>query len=207
MVATRRDDVLVYHERSTCKVKSQAHDTQAPPRYALRRLQMRFCEAVQISPGTALKSALGVQPMSLGFDPPLPPSARVYIYRATSHPSERDRGTWKIQITVGVRGKGRRNHFDWSASHMVYLLGWVPDFDVWIVYDAEVQEGVSGFPYSKSCYVDADSVTNAAISGFEESTTHLKGPSRDERILIATPKRLAKILELRYRLHLGLPHE
>jgi hypothetical protein len=149
-------------------------------------------------------SQLGTNPISLRLKPPLPTHARAYTYRATAHESERDKAAWKIQLTTGTRGRGSRNHFDWSDAHMVYLLGSVPGYDVWIVFDAEVQEGEKGFAYSKSCYVDRGAVELGGIKGLVQSTTRLKGPARDEVALLATPSQLPRALEERFRAHLRM---
>src|SRR5690606_1390809 len=90
--------------------------------------------------------SLSSRPLELSLRPPLPVRSRFYVYQATSHPSERDKDAWKIQVTVGDRGTGARNRFDWSEGFMVFLVGWVPDYRVWVVYDARAQEGESGFP-------------------------------------------------------------
>lgn len=147
---------------------------------------------------------LRVRPLRLEFLPPLPSRARFYAYQATSHLSERDKDAWKIQATVGTRGSGTRNRFDWSDGHMVYLLGWVPNYGVWIVYNAKVQEGDSGIPYSKSCYVDRAAVTSAAVTGLVETTTVLRRPTREEKILVCTNSRLQEALLRRFRTHLDL---
>lgn len=166
-------------------------------------VQERFVEAVadllQTPPDA---KRVRSNPLELRLQAPLPSRARFYVYQATSHDSERDKNVWKIQPTIGERGA--RNWFNWAENHMVYLLGWVPAFGVWIVYDAKLQEGTKGLPFSKSCYVDASAVLDAAVTGMEETITILRNPRREERIFVCTDSRLPVALLRRFRIHLEL---
>lgn len=150
-------------------------------------------------------SRLGENPLVAHFRPPLPARARLYTFVAKTMIPNIGRRSEARYISI-AHGSGEplaKNRFDWSDAHMVYLLGWVPDFDVWIVFDAAVQEGPHGYRYNKTCYVESEAVVEAAINGLMTRRKRLRKPSRTEIAILATSSRLGDALVMRFEAHIG----
>ncbi|BCJ69670.1 hypothetical protein [Polymorphospora rubra] len=149
--------------------------------------------------------ALRAKPLVVDLALPLPSRLRIYLYGATQHPSERQQGTFKIQLTVGVPRDGqpansKNLYFDRSDDIRPILAGYQPDQKLFILWDADLHDVADGFPYSKNVQAPPDLVWHAVARGLAQDTRRLKRPPVTESIVAARPRQLAKALQVRIRL-------
>lgn len=150
------------------------------------------------------KQALRAKPLVLDLALPLPSKLRFYLYGATQHASERQKGTFKIQLTVGVRRGGevdaKNLYFDRSGDIRPILAGYQPDLNLFILWDADLHDIGDGFPYSKNVQAPPGLVWHAVARGLHHDTRRLKRPAVTESIVAARPRQLAEAIRLRVRL-------
>jgi hypothetical protein len=143
------------------------------------------------------------KPLVVDLVAPLPSQLRFYIYEATQHASERQQGTFKVQLTTGVARPGsdsNRLYFDRAGNIRPVLTGYHPDWRLFILWDADLHDLGDGFPYSKNVQAPPDIVWSALAQGLAHGTRRLKRPTVTEAIVATRPSRLAEALELRIRL-------
>lgn len=131
---------------------------------------------------------------------PLPNAMRFYLYNATQHPSERQLGTFKIQLTTGTRKivEGTtRYEFDRSGGVRPIVMGYHLEMDVFVLWDADLHDAAGGFPFSKSIQAPPELVFGALASGMAEGERRLKSAKVHETIICARPARLTEALSLR----------
>ena len=141
------------------------------------------------------------KPLVVDLMPPLPSRLRFYLYEATQHASERQQGTFKVQLTSGVaRAGSARLYFDRTDNVRPMLIGYHPDWRLFILWDADLHDLGDGFPYSKNVQAPPDIVWSALARGFAQGSRRLKRPAITEMIVAARPLYLAQAVELRIRL-------
>lgn len=143
------------------------------------------------------------KPLVVELTPPLPARLRFYLYEATQHASERQQGTFKVQLTVGVARPGDgsgRLYFDRSDDIRPVLMGYHSDLRLFILWDADLHDLGDGFPYSKNVQAPPDIVWSALARGLAHGYRRIKKPATSESIVAARPSQLAAALELRIRL-------
>ncbi|WP_368800853.1 hypothetical protein [Kocuria oxytropis] len=142
------------------------------------------------------------KPLTVEFAPPLPSKLSFYMYEATQHASERQQGTFKVQLTGGVRRSSASNRlfFDRSAKARVILAGYHPELRLFIIWDADLHELAGGFPYSKNVQAPPEVASEALARGLAHTSRRLKRPSVTERIVAARPRHLDRALQLRIQL-------
>lgn len=173
-----------------------------PTSHYLHRVLIRA-----LRPGVARvppNEVLRTKPLVLDLALPLPSKLRFYLYGATQHPSERQQGTFKSQLTVGVSRDGQPSrsgymHFDRSGDIRPILAGYNPDLNVFVLWDADLHDTGDGFPYSKNVQAPPELVWRAVATGLAEDSRRLKRPPATERMVAARPRRLAEALRLRIR--------
>jgi len=144
---------------------------------------------------------LGNKPLDLTFEPPLPARLRFYVYGATQHASERQRGTFKVQLTSGIpTSEPRKLQFDRRSGVRPILVGYQMDLGVFILWDADLHDLRGGFPYSKNVQAPPDIVWGAVAAGIKSGTRRLKKTIVEETIVAARPLYLPEAIELRIRL-------
>jgi hypothetical protein len=181
----------------------------APPRnptssYLHRVLIRALGTAVTRPPAN---ETLRSKPLVLDLALPLPSQLRFYLYGATQHASERQRGTFKIQLTVGVDRDGKPTdskkddlYFDRAGGIRPILAGYQPDLNLFILWDADLHDLGDGFPYSKNVQAPPGLVWHAVARGLHHDTRRLKRPAVTESIVAARPRQLVEALQLRIRL-------
>ena len=143
------------------------------------------------------------KPLVVALTTPLPSRLRFYVYEATQHASERQQGTFKVQLTSGVTGSGSdstRLYFDRTDNIRPVLVGYHFDWRLFILWDADLHDLSDGFPYSKNVQAPPDIVWSALARGLAQGSRRLKKPAITETIVAARPLHLAEALELRIRL-------
>lgn len=186
------------------------------PGYLHRALVRALSLAVATVPAD---EALKQKPLVLDLASPLPPRLRFYVYQATQHSSERQQGTYKIQLTSGVpattqaahgviprqaakpvRAKPVRLYFDRADNVRPILMGYHPDWNLFILWDADLHDLGEGFSYSKNVQAPPEIVGKALARGIAQGTRKLQTQGLMETIIAVRPRRLAEALKLRIRL-------
>lgn len=168
-------------------------------------IHMRLCRALaSVLANAPSDSSLGIKPLSLAFSaassgPDMPLFGRFYAFRATQHATERQPGAFRIQISHVREGGGKRHYFDRSNGFAPFLVGYVPELDVWILWDADLHDR-RGFTYSRGIQAPSDLIYRAASGDVETSERTLKAGLGRETIVAATSYRLEQAISLRQRI-------
>jgi len=154
-----------------------------------------FCRALEGSADCV--SDLEVKPLEVDFSSPLPFSARVYLYNATSPPGGRPAGEHKIQLIVPNQARGERGSFDDSGGRTVLLVGYVPVEEVFVLWDAGLYVD---FAYSRNVQVKAETVLTAYAVGIgmqERTLRPAQGLTVRETVVAASADHLARAVAMR----------
>ncbi len=116
------------------------------------------------------------KPLNLVLERPLPVRSRWYVYTATDPLGERSVGDFKVQLIVPGFGPGSRGFFDFADTDAVFLAGYVPAFDVFVLWDAGLHDD---FPYSKNVQVHASTVHDAALHRQAHQLRIIRGHGRE----------------------------
>lgn len=165
--------------------------------YLHRSLVRALRQATAVVP---TEEALQAKPLTLDLSGSLPPRLRLYAYAATQHSSERQQGTFKAQLTGGTpSGVPGRYVFDRSGDVRPVLIGYHPDLQVFVLWDADLHDQGAGFPFSKSVQAPPSIVWAAAARGIASTTRHLRSAG-EESIVAARADYLVKAVRIRIRL-------
>jgi hypothetical protein len=140
-------------------------------------------------------SAFDKIPFEADLKQPLPSKIRVYAYNVTHPPGGRPSGEHKAQLILPDQSRGERASFDHSGGYTALLLGYAPDSDVFILWDAGLHRNVA---YSKNVQVKAETVYTALAGEIGTQIRHHQ--TGDETVVTATPDNLAEALEVRIEL-------
>ncbi|MGA4955965.1 hypothetical protein [Streptomyces lavendulocolor] len=150
---------------------------------------------------------LAKKPYVLRLRPPLPPRVRVYLYNATQHPSERQQGAFRIQLTSKDNpvpfSDSPRYTFNRSDGIRCLLMGYNSDLRAFILWDADLHDAPPGYSFSRGVQAPPGVVFRAVARGMAEEQRHLKDGNRVETIIVARPERLAEAIERRVDLSLA----
>lgn len=106
------------------------------------------------------------KPMVVRLQPPygctVPDVVSIFAFKATQHASERQRGTFKIQLTHVPR-EGR--HKFPRTDGWPLLVGVVAELACYIIWDATMYDRGLGFTYSRSVQVNQAVVRSAVLNG------------------------------------------
>ncbi|MET9833792.1 hypothetical protein ABZ078_31845 [Streptomyces sp. NPDC006385] len=156
--------------------------------------------------GVPPDEALKRKPLVLDLASPLPPRLRFYVYAATQHPSERQPGTFKIQLTAGVTREGKpapprakRLWFDRADNIRPVVMGYHPDWNLFILWDADLHDLNGGFGASKNVQTPPEIVWAALAKDISHGSRRLHG-RLTETIVAARPHRLVEALSMRIHL-------
>ncbi|WP_329159575.1 hypothetical protein OHA63_25845 [Streptomyces anulatus] len=139
---------------------------------------------------------LGKKPFDLRAAAPLPPLMRVYLYTITTHPSERQQGAYRIQITLPNKSR----YFDTTDDAHVILAGYEPNLEVFALWDADAHNIGKGIPNSKGVQILEDTLLEAMSLGVARQTRKLRGADESETVVASRPDTLPEALELRWQL-------
>ncbi len=151
-------------------------------------------DLVVSAPGSV---ALSRKPLDVACHPPLPERLRLYIFNCTDHPSERKAGDYRIQLRLPGQQHRQRGKLQMDSDCMVLLAGYVAEFDVFVLWDANAH---AEFPYSKGIQVAAPTVHEAAIRGHSEQRRDVRGSGYSERVLAIRADRMVDGLRRREEL-------
>lgn len=161
--------------------------TRPPPGVLNRVLVRALLPVLKDVPSEELLKA---KPLVLSLALPLPPRLRFYVFQATQHESERQADTYRIQLTAGEPLRERRYCFSRADNIRPVLLGYDPRLDAFIIWDADVNDAGSGFPYSKGVQAPPAVVYGAVANGLAEGERHVRQAGRPETIIAARGDRL-----------------
>lgn len=162
-------------------------------------LYQRFVEGLGDTVITDLAAvSMTSKPLDLLCRPPLPRSVRLYVFNCTDHPSERKAGDYRIQLRLPGQQRRQRGQLSLDAGFLVLLAGYVAEFDVFVLWDANAH---SEFPYSKGIQVGAPTVHLAAIHGYGEQQRGVRrSGGYAERVLAVRTEYLLEGLRRRIEL-------
>lgn len=190
-VVRRRDHRALVREPVVVRSQTQGRTRDANERF-ISSVRDR-CLLRQ--PGDALK-----KPFDLYNRAPLPALIRVYTYGLTTHPSERQLGAYRIQITLPAAAKG---HFDWAGDAYVVLAGYEADLDVFALWDADAHDAGGPIPQSKGVQVHENTLLRALNHGIGTQERSLRPRALGiETIVVARPDHLYDALVLRWQLYI-----
>ena len=120
----------------------------------------------------------------------------VYAFTVSDPPGGRDAGELKIQLIAPGQARGERGNFEApDEESYVILLGYSPDYEVFVLWDAYRHQN---FAWSKNCQIRIEPIKEAQITGIGHRDRTL-GDGSPEHIIVARPDHLAKALGERIR--------
>ena len=161
-----------------------------PKRISKNQIHEQFVDAVEGS--VRSHSNLSDVPLNIQLTPPLPPKLRVYAYDVTTPPGSGPNGEHVARLITPNQSQGERSSFDHSEGHFVLLLGYAPESEVFILWDAGLHRN---FQYSKPVKVDPGPIYEAIAGDIGRQKRHLRAGT--ETVLTANASNLADAIELR----------
>jgi hypothetical protein len=141
------------------------------------------------------------KPLELDLKHPLPPRVRLYMYSLvggtlTTRPNE-----YKASLRVPGQRVGHYGSFDHGGDRLVFLVGYRPDLDVFVIWDASLH---GRFKNGGNIQVRSDTVVNAAALGEFQQLRKLTNADLYEMVLACNSAHLAETINLRLTLIGGL---
>jgi len=130
------------------------------------------------------------KPLEVDLKAPLPPRLRVYMYNATYPPGGRTMGEHKIQLIVPGQDRGARANFDASLGRIPLLVGYRPDLQIFMLWDAELYVD---FSYSRNVQVKPETVYEAFAQGIGRQRRAL-WHQEAEIVITSDPRHLRQAL-------------
>lgn len=135
-------------------------------------------------------SDIGEKPLEVDLKSPLPPKIRAYIYNATYPPGGRAMGEHKIQLIVPGQERNERGNFDSSGGRIPLLIGYRPDLELFILWDADLYVD---FAYSRNVQVKPETIYEAFAQGIGRQGRNLRVGEK-EIVVVADRRHLANAL-------------
>jgi hypothetical protein len=144
---------------------------------------------------TAPRTNLAERPLDLELGPPHLVKGRFYLF-PLKRPGAGG-GRAYINITLGGTSNGGFFRFDRTGGYKPFLVGYDLDFEVFILFDAEVYELEDGIKYNRFCYVDSDLRLVALRHGVSTEVRLLRKPPSEETVVACRASFLSQGLEVR----------
>lgn len=135
------------------------------------------------------------KPLELDLAGLLPSRVRIYMYTLTDPPGGRPAGEFKIQLIAPGQKKGDLAMFDDSGGRVVLLIGYHPDTNVFVLWDAMLYPA---FPHSRNVQVSGETVYGAFSGAVVAQERKLK--TGMERVLAARGGKVAAAVRERFAL-------
>lgn len=120
----------------------------------------------------------------------------IYAFTVSDPPGGREPDELKIQLIAPGQERGKRGNFDAPDDESyVILLGYSPDYEVFVLWDAYKHRD---FAWSKNCQTRLAEIKDAQISG-TGFRYRVLGSGAWEQILVARPDHLATAFGQRVR--------
>jgi len=170
---------VVRTARGQYQISGRSSPAPHRPSLTVNRSALTLHRQVLLALGSAVihapeGRALKTKPLVTELRPPMSSPAAFFVYLATDHPSERSVGDYRIQVILPGHRMARRAHFESPAGAMPYLVGYVPDFEVFVLWDYGVHDAGDGVPYSKGVQVHAGTIYEAAAVGSSRQERRLR---------------------------------
>lgn len=94
-----------------------------------------------------------------------------YAFTLTSPPGGRPTGEYKIQLIAPGYQRGQRGNLRLDANLFSIILGWSPDEDIFVLWDAYAHES---FAYSQNLQVKGSCIWRAQANGISTCERHLR---------------------------------
>lgn len=121
--------------------------------------------------GVVKHSDLRKKPLSIDLALPLPPRLRVYMYKLVVGGAQRP-GEYKVVVRVPGQVQGQYGSFDHSGDRLALLIGYEPEFDVFVLWDASLH---ARFMWAGNIQVRALTVHTAGAIGRAREVRPLTG--------------------------------
>ena len=157
---------------------------------AKKQIHEQFVDALEGS--VRSHSNLSDEPLNIQLKPPLPPKLRVYAYHVTTPPGSGLNGEHIARLITPNQTQGERSSFDHSGGHFVLLLGYAPQSEVFILWDAGLHRD---FAYSKPVKVDSGPVFEAIAGNIGKQERSLR--SGTEIVVTANKSNLSDAIKMR----------
>ncbi|MFD9096418.1 hypothetical protein [Streptomyces collinus] len=126
---------------------------------------------------------------------------RIYLYNATQHPSERQHGAFRVQLSSRDNPvpmtDPQRYTFNRSDGIRCLLMGYNSELQAFILWDADLHDAPPGYTFSRGVQAPPGVVFKAVATGLAEEKRRLKAVGRVETIIAARPERLAEAIKRR----------
>lgn len=155
-------------------------------------LHSRFIDSLKVDIVT--HSPIDRKPLELTIKMCGEKKFRVYLYNAGCPPGGRPNGEYKIVLTVN-QPAGERGNFDHSGGFLVLLVGYIEEYDVFVLWDATKHVD---FAFNKNLQVRFDTIMSAFRNGIayqDRNTLH-----GNETVIAVTSKHLSKAINQRIEL-------
>lgn len=119
-------------------------------------------------------------PLEVELNHPLPQKIRIYAYNVTSPAGDRPSDEYKAQLIAPGQQSRERGSFEFSEDWFVLLLGYVPDEDVFVLWDAYLHPE---FAFSTTVQVKQDTIDTAIHGGIGEQ---LRSVEKGEEVVITS---------------------
>lgn len=155
-----------------------------------RQIHERFLDGLE--PAVRDHQDTSSVPLEAELNPPLPSKIRVYAYQVTTPPSTGAEGDRLAHLIVPEQSPGERASFDHSGGHFALLVGYDPQVEVFILWDAGLHQN---FRYAKKVRATSETVYEAVGGEIGTQKRHLN--TGTETVLTVKPDRLADAIERR----------
>ncbi|WP_342770983.1 hypothetical protein [Microbacterium bovistercoris] len=163
-----------------------------------KRANQLFASGLEHYAASATAHLTDKKPFDIPMLSPFPPLLRVYMFTLTTHPSERQEGAYRIQITLPQQ----RRHFDTTDDPFLILAGYEPNLEVFALWDALAHDEGQGITHSKGVQIREETLLTALSQGVACQRRTLRRSGDTETVVAARPDALPEALELRWQLSL-----
>lgn len=155
------------------------------------RLHEAFLNAVAKS--VHCHSNVRQKPLLVDTNAAEPLRLRIYMYSLVGGVGERARNEYKIVLRVPGQGIGEYGEFDHSCGRFTTIVGYDPDLDVFVFWDASLHPK---FKNGGNLQVRDDVVRAAASTGVAEQIRILSNGARELVLACQTPG-VRRVIEAR----------
>jgi len=139
-------------------------------------------------------SALGDKPLHVIMGKMNPYNLRVYLFHCGNPPGGRSVDEYKIVLNIG-QPRGHRGHLDETDGYYPMIVGYVSDYDVFVIWDAMKHQD---FTFNKNLQVRADTILCAL--GQPLSLQNRQTQKGKETVIACRSKFLGKAITERMQL-------
>lgn len=117
-----------------------------------------------------------------------------YAFTLTSPPGGRPTGEYKIQLIGSGQKRGQRGNLHLEADLFSVILGWSPDENIFVLWDAYAHES---FAYSQNLQVKGSCIWLAQTNGMSTSERRLRRGRGIETVIACKADHFLQSLQTR----------